>query len=85
MNCPQCGRALAGGAKTCVYCGQGNTYKRRENLAIPKGTVPEHRKPVRWGRWLLLLLVVGGALAAAFYPPFHELLRGILEKAKGFV
>jgi hypothetical protein len=80
MNCPQCGRPLATGARTCVYCAQGNTYKRKEQLAVPKGTT-EHRKSLHLGRWILLALVVAGVLAC-LTPSIRVHLQPLFDKVK---
>lgn len=78
MNCPSCGRAIATGAK-CVFCGQGNTYKPKQQLAIPKGTVPERRGPgFPWGK-LLILLILAGAVAACFlHPELNAKIRSVI-------
>ena len=69
MNCISCGRPLASGAK-CVYCGQGTQFKRREQLAIPEGTVPQRRRSsgLPW-KTIFVLLLIGGAIAAVFLHP----------------
>ena len=63
MTCPQCGRALAGGARLCVYCGQGNTHKRRDELAVPRSAMAPRKRGLPWGKILAALLVVAAGLA----------------------
>lgn len=82
MDCPACGRPLATGAKKCVYCAQGSTYKQREQLAVPQGTVPERgRGGIAWGRWILVALVVAGVLAC-MTPSVRVHLQPIIDKVK---
>jgi hypothetical protein len=80
MDCPVCGRVLANGAK-CVYCAHGNTFQRKETLAIPEGTVGGHRKsPFPWGR-LLLFLILAGAVAACFlHPGLNATIRSLIPE-----
>ncbi len=84
MNCPSCGRALATGARQCVYCAQGTKFKPKAQLVIPKGTVPERSGGFRWGRWLLLLIVVGGGAMAWFTPPIRAQIQPLIDKVKAF-
>ncbi|HLF94838.1 MAG TPA: hypothetical protein VJB14_15335 [Planctomycetota bacterium] len=84
MNCPACGRPLATGAQKCVYCAGGTKFKPKAQLVIPKGTVPEHSSGFRWGRWLLLLIVVGGGAMAWFTPPIRAQIQPLIDKVKGF-
>jgi hypothetical protein len=80
MNCPSCGRAIASGAK-CVFCGHGNTYKRQEQLAIPKGTVPERGggSSFPWGK-LVVVLILAGAVAACFlHPELNAKIRSLIN------
>jgi len=77
MDCPSCGRVLAKNAK-CVYCGQGTQFKRREELQIPEGTLPERRRSsVPWGG-IVVVLVVGGLIAACYlHPGIHAIIRSL--------
>ena len=68
MNCPTCGRALAAGAQKCVFCGHGTQFKRKEQLQIPKGTLPQRKASFPWGK-LIVVLILAGAIAAAFLHP----------------
>lgn len=79
MNCPSCGRPLASGAK-CIYCGQGSQVRRREELQIPKGTVPERGggSSFPWGK-IVMLLVLAGAVAACFlHPGLNAKIRSLI-------
>lgn len=81
MNCPSCGRPLATGTKKCVYCAHGTKFQPRPQLAIPKGTVPEHRKPIHLGRWFLLLLVIAG-VAFWFTPPLRAMIQPLIDRVR---
>ncbi|HYE98470.1 MAG TPA: hypothetical protein VEJ18_06130 [Planctomycetota bacterium] len=63
MTCPQCGRALAAGARTCVYCAHGAPAKRRDELQVPRSAMAPRKKPFPWGKIVFVLLVVGAGLA----------------------
>ena len=78
MSCPSCGRPLASGAR-CVYCGQGTQFKRREELQIPKGTVPGRGgSSFPWGK-IVMLLVAAGAVAACFlHPGLNAKIRSLI-------
>ena len=78
MSCPSCGRPLASGAK-CVYCGQGTQVRQQQQLQIPKGTVPERRRSsFPWGK-ILILLILGGAVAACFlHPELNAKIRSLI-------
>jgi uncharacterized membrane protein YvbJ len=79
MNCPSCGRALAGGAQKCVFCGHGNQFKRPSQLQIPKGTIPERRSSFPWGK-LIVLVILAGAVAAAFlHPDLNAKIRSLIR------
>ncbi|HLY74184.1 MAG TPA: hypothetical protein VKU80_08705 [Planctomycetota bacterium] len=69
MTCPSCGRPLASGAK-CVYCGQGSQFKRKEQLAVPKGTTkaPGRSFGIPW-KTILILLILGGLAMAVYKNP----------------
>jgi uncharacterized membrane protein YvbJ len=68
--CPSCGRTLATGARTCVYCAQGNTYQRRQELKVPAGTLPKRRRGIPWGKILIVLLILVGV--AVYYSPAYN-------------
>jgi hypothetical protein len=72
---------LAAGARKCVYCAHGTQYRPKEQLAIPAGTVPEHRNSIAWGRWFLVLLAVAAALVW-FTPSLHAKIQPLLDKMK---
>jgi hypothetical protein len=77
MTCPSCGRALAEGAR-CVYCGQGTQFKKREELQIPEGTTKRPATSFSWGR-LIVFLILGGAVAAAFlHPELNAKIRALI-------
>ncbi len=80
MNCPQCGRAIATGAK-CVYCGQGTQFKRREELQLPQSEEPraQRKTPFNWGR-LIVILILAGVVAAAFlHPELNAKIRSLVR------
>ncbi|MBI3855946.1 MAG: hypothetical protein HY293_09685 [Planctomycetes bacterium] len=78
MSCPSCGRPLASGAK-CVYCGQGTQFKRKEQLQIPKGALPQKRKSsFPWGKLLLLLLVAGAVAACFLHPELNAKIKSLI-------
>ena len=68
MNCPVCGRALAAGAKKCVFCGDGTKFRAPQQLAVPKGSTRKPGGSFPWGK-ILFVLILGGAVAAAFLHP----------------
>jgi hypothetical protein len=77
MNCPSCGRILANNAK-CVYCGQGTQVRKREELQIPEGTTKRPAAGFPWGR-LVVFLILGGAVAAAFlHPELNAKIRALI-------
>jgi hypothetical protein len=77
MNCPSCGRAIASGAK-CVFCGLGTTFKPREQLQIPEGTIPERRGSSFPWRGILWLVILAGAVAACFlHPQLNAKIRSV--------
>jgi hypothetical protein len=80
MTCNSCGRPLASGAK-CVYCGGGTQFKRKEQLAVPRGTTKAPSKsfgiPLKT---ILVLLILGGIATAVYKNPewltkFRELIK----------
>ena len=79
MSCPSCGRPLASGAK-CIYCGQGTQFKKKDQLQIPKGTVPERGKgsSFPWGKILLLLLLAGAVAACFLHPELNAKIRSLI-------
>jgi hypothetical protein len=78
MDCPSCGRALAGGAR-CIFCGHGTTFKPREQLQIPAGTLPERRGSSFPWRSILVLAVLAGAVAACFlHPELNAKIRSLI-------
>jgi hypothetical protein len=78
MDCPSCGRPLANNAK-CVYCGHGTQFKRREELKVPEGTLPQRkRSSIPWGR-LVVFLILAAAVAAAFlHPELNAKIRSLI-------
>ena len=81
MNCPGCGRPLATGAQKCVYCAHGTKFRPKEQLAIPAGTVPEHRSGIAWGRWLVILAAIAGVVVW-FTPSLHAKIQPLIDKVK---
>ena len=77
MNCPSCGRALSGGAR-CVYCGQGTQFKKREELQIPEGTTKRPETSFSWGRLVVLLILAGAVAAAFFHPELNAKIRALI-------
>lgn len=77
-NCPSCGRALATGARTCVYCAKGNTYQRPQQLKVPSGALPKRKKGLPWGKILIVVLVLVG-VAVYFSPEYNEKINGFFR------
>jgi hypothetical protein len=73
--CPSCGRALAIGARTCVYCAKGNSYQRRQELKVPAGTLPTRRRGLPWGKILIVLIILAG-VAVYYSPAYHDKING---------
>ena len=69
--CPQCGRTLATGAKKCVYCAQGSTFQRRQELQIPRDAMAKRKRGVPWGKILIVVLILVG-VAVYYRPEFHD-------------
>jgi hypothetical protein len=61
-----------------VYCAQGNTYQRREQLKIPEGTLPKRRRGLPWGKIFLAILVLAG-IAVYFHPEYNEKIHAFLR------
>jgi hypothetical protein len=80
--CPKCNRPLATGARSCVYCAQGNPYQRREQLAVPKGATGYKKTGFPWGKLLLLLVVAVGIGAVATKPAARAWVMGLVDKVK---
>ena len=80
MNCPLCGRALAAGARKCVFCGDGTKFRPNAQLQIPKGTVPEPKSSFPWGKLLLFLILAGAVAAAWLNPELNAKIRSFLPK-----
>jgi hypothetical protein len=78
MNCPSCGRALAAGARKCVFCGDGTQFKRREQLQIPKGTIPQRKSSFPWGKLILLLFLAGAVAACFLHPELNAKIRSLI-------
>jgi hypothetical protein len=80
MTCPSCGRPLASGAK-CVYCGQGTQFKRKEQLAVPKGATkaPGRSFAVPWKTILVLLILGGLAMAVYKNPEWQAKVRELIK------
>jgi hypothetical protein len=79
MNCPSCGRALASGAK-CVFCGHGTKVQQKQQLQIPKGTVPQRRgSSFPWGKLLLFLILAGGVAACFLHPELNAKIRSLIK------
>ena len=76
MNCHSCGRALAGGARRCVYCGQGTEFRPREQLAIPKGTLPERKSAFPW-RAIVGALLLAALVVLALQPGVQAWAKGL--------
>lgn len=83
MTCPQCGRPLAAGARKCVYCAQGNPYKRREELVVPRSAMAPRKKPFPWRTIVLVLLVVGAGLAL-LQPQIRAQALALLAQMKSY-
>ena len=82
MDCPQCGRALATGAKKCVYCAQGSTFKRREELKVPRDAMAPRKKGLPWG-WIILVVLVLVGVAVYYRPEFHDKINNFVKSLFG--
>jgi hypothetical protein len=74
MDCPQCGRPLAAGARVCVYCGRGTRFRPKETLKIPPREARARQGGIPWGK-LLFWAILALAAAAAWATPQ---IRGLL-------
>jgi uncharacterized membrane protein YvbJ len=81
--CPNCGRALATGARTCVYCAQGTTFQRRQELKVPEGALKKRKRGLPWGM-IILVLILLGAVAAYFRPEVRPHVDGLIQRVKAF-
>ena len=78
MNCPQCNRPIATGAK-CVYCGHGTQVRKREELQLPEEDRKPRKVPFNWGR-LIVFLILAAAVAAAFlHPELNAKIRSLIR------
>jgi hypothetical protein len=82
--CPKCNRPLATGARTCVYCAQGNTYQRRDQLNVPKGATGYKKVGFPWGKLSLLLVVAVGIGIVATKPAARAWIMELVNKVKAF-
>lgn len=81
MNCPDCSRPLAAGARKCVYCGHGTQVRTKPTMNIPKGPPSKPRRgQLPWGRILLVLLLAGAAAAALLHPELNAKLKSLLPR-----
>ncbi len=81
MNCPQCGRALATGARKCVYCAQGTSFKRREELAVPREAMAPRKSGFPWGK-LVLVLAIAAAVVVCLNPKVKPHLQPAIDWVK---
>lgn len=82
MDCPRCGRALATGARQCVYCAQGTGVRKREELAVPREAMAPRKGGFPWGK-LILVLAVLIAVAVAMNPRVKPHLQPAIDWVKG--
>jgi len=82
--CPKCKRPLAAGARTCVYCAQGSTFKPREQIKVPQGATGYRKPGFPWGKLGFFLVVVVGIGFALMRPEVRAWLKGLLDQAKSF-
>ena len=75
--CPSCGRALAVGAKKCVYCAHGTQVQRRQELKIPAGPLPK-RGGFPWRKAIFAVIVLV-AVGAYFQPDIREKVDGFVR------
>ena len=76
--CPQCGRTLAVGARKCVYCAQGTSAPKRQELKIPPGTTGYRKRGAPWG-WILLVVLVLVGVAVYYRPEFHDRINAFVK------
>ena len=74
MNCPQCGRALATGARQCVYCAGGTKARPREQLAIPRSAMAPRKSGIPWRP-----IFIFGAIIVGFLVCMHPKVKVHLQ------
>ena len=82
--CPKCNRPLAVGARSCVYCAQGNTYQRRDQINVPKGATGYKKTGFPWGKLFMVLVVAVGIGIVATKPQARAWLKGLWDRVLAF-
>ena len=80
--CPKCNRPLAQGARSCVYCAQGNTYARKDQIKVPQGATGYQKASFPWGKLAAFFVIVVGIGFAFTRPEFRTWLKGLIDLAK---
>jgi hypothetical protein len=81
MNCPQCGRALATGARQCVYCAHGTKVRPREQLAVPREAMAPRKSAFPWGK-LIIVGVILAAVVVCLNPAVKPHLKPVIDRVK---
>jgi uncharacterized membrane protein YvbJ len=80
MDCPQCGRPLATGARQCVYCAHGTKARPREQISVPRSAMAPRKGGIPWRPIIIVAVIIGAFLVcmhSAVKPHLQPLIDGI--------